>query len=596
MSLNMNAAVNIRANVDGLQQIEGLRKGLGGLGQEAGKTSGFMNKLKTAAVGVGASLASAAVIRGIKQSADTFATYQADVKLLENGLKNLGGTAPAELDKLIQAADKLGKQTLFNEEDFNKGFGLLTSFTQISVGSYERVATAAADLAQTSGTSVSGAMMQLAKALNDPVAGLSALSRSGVQFTEQQKEMIKSMVAVGDVAGAQNVILSELEKQYGGNATAAAQGLAGAQDTLGESFVDLQKAIGELVEGPLVFLITGLTKVVSFIADQLIPAINNLPGPIKNTIGAFAALAIGIAAIAGPVLMVLPGITALLTILKGIAALKIGAIIAGWAGAIGPIIGVLLTLGKVLLAVFTGPVGWVALAVAAGVAIFKFRDQIGAAFKAIGDIFKKAAEGFYKIFVEPIIKRGQFVFDGLVQIFNRLAEALRAPFLAAANLVRGIVNQMLNGIGNAINAVVRAINNLIQGANRGLAALNLPQIPFVPQVPIPQFADGGMVSGPTLAMVGEGGEPEYIVPQSKASGFAANWMAGRRGAAAIPRFAEGGVVVPATSINIQTGPVLQQDGQRYVTINDLEGAMQTVVSTILGNGRTAGGRRFAGVR
>jgi hypothetical protein len=38
-------------------------------------------------------------------------------------------------------------------------------------------------------------------------------------------------------------------------------------------------------------------------------------------------------------------------------------------------------------------------------------------------------------------------------------------------------------------------------------------------------------------MVGEGGEPEYIVPQSKAAGFAANWMAGRRGAAAIPRFA-----------------------------------------------------------
>jgi hypothetical protein len=43
-----------------------------------------------------------------------------------------------------------------------------------------------------------------------------------------------------------------------------------------------------------------------------------------------------------------------------------------------------------------------------------------------------------------------------------------------------------------------------------------------------------------LAMVGEGGEPEYIVPQSKASGFAANWMAGQRGAAAIPGFAKGG--------------------------------------------------------
>jgi hypothetical protein len=50
---------------------------------------------------------------------------------------------------------------------------------------------------------------------------------------------------------------------------------------------------------------------------------------------------------------------------------------------------------------------------------------------------------------------------------------------------------------------------------------------------IPQFAKGGFVTRPTLAVVGEGGEDEYMVPQSKAMSFANNIVAGRRGEAAI---------------------------------------------------------------
>jgi hypothetical protein len=52
----------------------------------------------------------------------------------------------------------------------------------------------------------------------------------------------------------------------------------------------------------------------------------------------------------------------------------------------------------------------------------------------------------------------------------------------------------------------------------------------------------------------------------------------------------------AASVNITTGPVLQQDGQRYVTLGDLENAMQQVVGTVLNNGRTYSGRRYAGIR
>jgi hypothetical protein len=148
--------------------------------------------------------------------------------------------------------------------------------------------------------------------------------------------------------------------------------------------------------------------------------------------------------------------------------------------------------------------------------------------------------------------------------------------------VRGIVNQILNTIGRAVGSVVMAINNVIAGANQALARVNLPQIPFLPMPNIPQFAEGGVVSGPTLAMVGEGGEPEYIVPQSKAGKFAANWMAGVRGPAAIPRFAEGGMVVPGgASVSIQTGPVTQMDGTNFVTTEDLSAAVQAGVNQTL---------------
>jgi len=278
----------------------------------------------------------------------------------------------------------------------------------------------------------------------------------------------------------------------------------------------------------------------------------------------------------------------------------IPALIAGWAGAIGPLVAGLGTLGKILIGVFSGPVGWVALAVAAGVAIFTFRDQIGQAFQAVGKVISDAAAGFKSVFIDPVVAGFQSVVDfvstnfiqpmsqgisdmvqGIADTFKSITDAITAPFKAAFDTMRGIINQILNGIGRAVSGVVQAINNVIAGANGALANLGLPQIPYLPSPQIPQFAEGGVVTGPTLAMVGEGGEPEYIVPQSKAGKFAANWMAGVRGPAAIPRFAEGGVVVPSASVSIQTGPVTQMNGTNYVTTQDLSRAVQAGVNQTL---------------
>jgi glycine cleavage system aminomethyltransferase T len=133
----------------------------------------------------------------------------------------------------------------------------------------------------------------------------------------------------------------------------------------------------------------------------------------------------------------------------------------------------------------------------------------------------------------------------------------------------------VQGIASGINSAISMINRVINGANK-LPNVN---IPLIPEVAIPEFAEGGMVTGPTLGLVGEAG-PEYIVPARKAKAFAQNILAGVRGPGAIPRFAEGGYVAPA-SVNIQTGPVTQMDGTNFVTTQDLSRAVQSGVNQTL---------------
>ena len=107
-------------------------------------------------------------------------------------------------------------------------------------------------MAQVLGSAPKEAALQLAKALEAPDVGLTALQRSGTRFTEQQKAMVKELVASGKLLEAQDFILKEIEKQYGGAAKAAgSSGYAGALDTLGESFRDLQEKIGGSIEGPV---------------------------------------------------------------------------------------------------------------------------------------------------------------------------------------------------------------------------------------------------------------------------------------------------------------------------------------------------------
>jgi hypothetical protein len=95
-----------------------------------------------------------------------------------------------------------------------------------------------------------GASIQVGKALNDPIKGITALTRVGVTFTEQQKEQITQMVKAGNTAGAQKLILAELNKEFGGSAEAARKA-AGGVATLAMWYGEFKETVGGEVNAVL---------------------------------------------------------------------------------------------------------------------------------------------------------------------------------------------------------------------------------------------------------------------------------------------------------------------------------------------------------
>ena len=224
---------------------------------------------------------------------------------VEAGLKSTGSQAGFTSKQLQAMASDLQSKTLFGDETILKdATAQLLTFTNISGEQFARTQQAALDLATRLDGDLKGASIQLGKALNDPVANLSALSRSGIQFSDEQKAVIKSMAETGRLAEAQTIILDELNRQYGGSAEAAAKADGGFTQ-LANSFGDLQEAIGAQLIPILRPLVDWLTQTVAKMQEA--------PDSFKRT-----AVVIGLVAGAiGPLLVIIPSLISGVRALRG---------------------------------------------------------------------------------------------------------------------------------------------------------------------------------------------------------------------------------------------------------------------------------------
>lgn len=284
------------------QKARQVEKGLGGLSKKLtsiGKEMSLKVTASLTALGV-------AAVRGFDDSAKAAAKVQ-------QAIKSTGGAARLSFGELADFASKLQFKTIF-EDDFilNNATAQLLTFTNIAGDNFKRTQAVALDLATVLDGDLKSASIQLGKALNDPVKNLTALSRAGIQFSKEQTATIKSLAETNKLAEAQRLILDELERQYGGQAEAAAKvGLGPIQQ--------LKNVWGDFLEQISAAILPFANKVAKALS-MVVAALQSMSPEMRSVIVVVAGIAAAIGPLSlgvGGVIKILPllatGLTALLS-------------------------------------------------------------------------------------------------------------------------------------------------------------------------------------------------------------------------------------------------------------------------------------------
>jgi hypothetical protein len=245
---------------------------LSGFKNAAGGILDFGSKVGFALMGVqmGVQMVSGAVTAVIGPAE----AYQEVLKQTNDVLKSTQGAAGMSAQAIADLATSLSHSTFYSRDAAQAGENLLLTFTGIGKDVFPLATKTMLDMSKAMGQDVKSTAIQMGKALNDPAKGLTALTRVGVTFTDSQKNMIKSMVAAGNTAGAQKIMLQELQREFGGSSDAT-QTLAGKWEILKNRFEEVKENIGN-------FLLPILSNLASFVIDRIMPALDDFGNWFSN--------------------------------------------------------------------------------------------------------------------------------------------------------------------------------------------------------------------------------------------------------------------------------------------------------------------------
>lgn len=411
-------------------------------------------------------------------------------------IASTGGAAGVTAAYVEDLSGRLEGLTATEGESIQQGANMLLTFTNIKnqVGEgndiFDQATSVLVDYARAMGTEPASAAIQLGKALNDPIAGISALGRAGVQFTDEQKALIESLVESGDVMGAQKIILGELNTQFGGSGASYAETMAGKQDLFNHK-------IGELTEKITVGLLPSIEGFLDTAVGFATWASENseLVGGLATVVGVLAG-AVLIASAAYKGLAFLQGISTLFGVMRGATVVGTAATAANTAA---------VTANNV--AWYASPVTWIILAIIAAIAglvaagIWLVSNWDGVV-KFFGEAWTNISNGAGAAF-GWIGEQAKGFIDGFLSIPQRIGDA----FSGLGDMLRTVAHTVAS-------AIAWLWNNSV-----GKIAFDVPGwVPFiggqrfaVPQIVVPALAAGGIVTSATLALIGEAG-PEAVVP------------------------------------------------------------------------------------
>lgn len=403
-----------------------------------------------------AAIATAAV-RGAQEQAAAMAQVEA-------ALASMGSGAGRTAEQLSAAADRMELNSLYNADVILKDVTAnLLTFGNIAGSEFDRAQQAVIDLSTRMGGDLVGATVRIGRALNDPIAGLTVLTRNGIKFTESQQAAVRAMVAMGDTAGAQRVILAELERQFENSAARAA-----AADPWRRAQVAIDQAMDKIGEAIL--------PVIPPIADAIATLAQRFgalsPEAQKNII-----IFGGIAAAIGPVALAIGGIVSAMAPLSAAFAATKG-LLAGLGAAAS-------TAGTGFLGLTAAALPWIALGAgiaAAAYAIYENWDKIGPALSETADMlkaelgpvftdtFNRIKETVIALWEGPFGEALRTAGANLMELGSTIGSVLGPVALSVLRGFASLFGTVFETIGNILNTLISLLSGDFTGAWAGVQA------------------------------------------------------------------------------------------------------------------------------
>lgn len=526
-----------------------------GIKQAQNALGSFQSSLKTVAGALVAAFSVRAITNFAKEAvlaAEGVATANARIGQIAKSTALFGDQTAAVTDRLIKFAEAQEMRLAVDAEVIKGVQGQLLTFKALGAsadeagGIFDRTTEAAFNMAAAGFGSAESNAVQLGKALEDPIRGLTALRRSGTTFTAEQQDLIKTLVESGNLLGAQELILNELESQYGG----VAEATANASDRIGLAFDNIKEQAGAVLLPVFAELVEQLMPVTEAIGTELasafeglspvllqivgeIPALMSAMMPLIPILGQVAAVFFELIQAVLPIFidllnLILPAIQELAPLVADALVVAFDALVPVFMA----IIEALMPIVEALLPVIAD------LIVALAPIVVKLVD----AFMPLIDLVLPLLVGLIELLVPILTVVAEILavlltnaigwlirsFQDFIAFLSPFMKTFTDTFGGIKEFFYGIVNGLIglwesfaNAVINGVNFVIRALNRVQVRAPQWLTDLtgitsfgiNIQELPNI-SLPRVALAEGGIVTGPLNALIGEDG-PEAVIPLDK---------------------------------------------------------------------------------
>lgn len=477
---------------------------------------------------VPAGIALAAIGAVAFDAVKAFAEDDAAAQKLGTTLKNTTGATDAQVSAVEDFISKTSVAAAVADDELRPALDSLVRGTG-DVAKAQDLMGLALDISAGTGKDLGAVSDALSKAFNGNFGALKKLDPALATLIEDGASADEVFAAMGET--------------FAGQASTAANTTQGKMKNLGIQMGELKESIGAAVAPLAEKLIPKLLEFSGWASKNkgIIIAVGGAIGGLaaviigvntamkiwKATTKAFAAIQAAFNAVMAmnPLFLIAIAIVAIVAILVvlqkkfdifGVAIEAIGTAFSAVWDAIKFVFDWAVDHWPLLLAVMTGPFGLVVLAVVT------FKDSIigflgnligwiGTAFKTVLDLilwpFKKAWEGIV------------FFKDMVVSVFNGLKDLAGSIFDKVGGAFKGVINAVISGLEGGLNFAIKGLNIILDGIDSAAG----PWVNFgsIPEVKLPRLAEGGIVTSPQIAMIGEKG-PEAVIPLDRLGNMGGN--------------------------------------------------------------------------